>query len=168
MTRTFKKKSLICIFLGVCIGIFCKLFIIDIVRIKGTSMEPTLHNGSLIVVSKLSYGIVAPFGDKIILSWAKPKAGDIIIYLYNNMLVIKRCVAVEDNSLEYSSNQGYNLIAKENVYSLSEEQYHRLKNTFSVPKGTLLAIGDNAESSIDSRDYGFIPMKNVIGKALNK
>ena len=39
-----------------------KLFIIDIVHISGSSMEPTIQNGKAVVVNKLAYGLVKPFG----------------------------------------------------------------------------------------------------------
>ena len=51
-------------------------------------------------------------------------------------------------------------------FPLSEEQYENMRTIDSVPAGMILAIGDNSVSSIDSRNYGFIPVKNILGKAI--
>ena len=44
----------------------------------------------------------------------------------------------------------------------------RLKDAAQVPDGYILAVGDNYEVSVDSRDYGFVSVKNVLGKVLCK
>ncbi len=168
MENSFIKKSFLCVILGISIGVFCKLFIIDIVRIQGTSMEPTFKTGDLAIVSKISYGIVKPFGDALICNWSTPKRGDIVIYLYKNNMVIKRCAAIPKDKLDYSFNLGYNLYIKDKEYPLSEEQYHKMKDIYIVPDDVILTIGDNAPNSIDSRNYGFVPTKNIIGRVLNK
>ena len=74
------------------------------------------------------------------------------------------CAAVSGNTLEFSLNSGYNLIVGSKKYPLSENQYHLLCRTDRVPEGTILALGDNPAQSVDSRAYGFVPEKNVIGK----
>ena len=49
---------------------------------------------------------------------------------------------------------------------LTEYQYQRIKYDSFVPENTILAVGDNYEKSVDSRDYGFVPTKNILGKVL--
>ena len=48
-------------------------------------------------------------------------------------------------------------------FSISKDQ-----NSAVVPEGYVLAIGDNYSQSIDSRTYGFVPVKNILGKVLWK
>ena len=172
--RTAKHGAFFIILTGICIGLLIKLFVIDVMKINGTSMEPSLKDGSVVVLNKLAYGIPKPFGDKLIVHWAEPEPGDVVIYLYQNRYVIKRCVGVADMPLEYHSNLEYTF-ETEHLYKMSvngkeipltETQFHLIGMSRSVPEGTILAVGDNYTQSVDSRDYGFVPVENVIGKVL--
>ena len=163
-----KRAALLCVAVGLAIGVALKLFIIDIVHIKGTSMEPTIPDGSFVLIQKFAYGLCAPFGDTMLVQWDSPREGDIILYLYEDNTIIKRCAACPGTPLDYSSDSGYTVTAAGTAYPLTESQYHRLLGIDRVPEGTVLAIGDNAAHSIDSRSYGFIPIKNIVGKAVWK
>ena len=149
---------------GICIGIIIKFFFLDILEVQGKSMEPTLSDGQKIFVNKLAYGITVPFGSSRLFSWNSPQENDIVVFLYKNRLVVKRCVAIENTILEYSTESGYTLTANKKEYPLTELQYNLLKETTSVPEGTILAIGDNYSNSIDSRTYGFVPQENILGR----
>lgn len=148
--------------------IILKLFILDIVFVSGDSMETSIHDGQLIVINKLAYGIVKPFSTDFFVQWDSPKTNDIICYLYNNKSVIKRCVATELTPLEFYTNTEYSVKVNEKIIPLTDAQYHRLKNSFIVPQGMCFAVGDNYLKSIDSRNYGFVSIKNVTGKVLCK
>lgn len=133
-------------------------------------MIPALHDGDKIFVNKLAFGIVEPYGEKLLIQWAKPKTGDIVIYLYDDKIVVKRCVAVSGDKLEYSSDSDYNFILKTNgkEIPLTQSQFENLKNADKVPDGYILAVGDNYAESVDSRTYGFVSVKNVLGKVICK
>ena len=62
----------------------------------------------------------------------------------------------------------YTVKVGDNEIPLTESQYMRLKDAAQVPEGYILAVGDNYEVSVDSRDYGFVSVKNVLGKVLCK
>ena len=88
-----KIKSLslaYCVFIGLIAAALFKLFVFEILTVDGSSMSPALKDNQTIYVNKLAYGIVNPFGSKLIVQWAKPKKDDIVVYLYNNNLVVKR------------------------------------------------------------------------------
>ncbi len=159
-------------FLIVCIGLFIglilKLFVFEILTVSGRSMQPAINDGDRIFISKLSYGLVKPYGDKLLVQWKTPQRGDIIIYLYNDKIVVKRCVAVAGDLLEYSADNVYNLKTGGKQIKLTEHQYENLKNSGSVPEGFVLAIGDNYDESVDSRTYGFVSVRNILGKVLCK
>jgi len=163
-----KRRVFKFVLAGLILGIILKFFIIDILHVSGASMEPTIKDGDLVAVNKLSYGLVKPFGDRLLFKWGKAKRGDIIIYLYDNKLVLKRCVATESTPLEYSNGSEYNLIVGEKKYPLTPAQFSVMQGIESVPKGMVLAIGDNAEVSIDSRNYGFVSEENVLGRVFAK
>ncbi len=156
------------VLLGICIGVFLKLFIFDILKVEGTSMVPALKPGSRLIENKLAYGIVNPLGSSFLLQWAEPKIDDIVLYYYNNHIVVKRCVALENEPLEIIEDSEYILKVNQKNIPLTEQQYLNLKDIKKVPEGRILAIGDNYSDSIDSRDYGFVSTANVLGRALWK
>ena len=162
------KGSLFFVLMGILVGIVIKLFCFDLLRVSGSSMEPAIHFGTQIGISKLSYGLVEPFGDELLLQWSEPQRGDVVLYFYNNRAVIKRCVAVAGDRLDFSHGLGYSLTVNEKNIPLTEAQYQRLKHNERVPQGMILALGDNYRESVDSRDYGFVSIKNVLGKVIGK
>lgn len=165
------KKSvafLVCIFSGIFLGLFVKLFVFDIVAVSGASMEPTIKNGQKAFVNRLAYGIPVPFRSSFIVQWAFPADGDLVTYLHNDKIVVKRCAAVGGTVLEFSDESGYNLFLGGNRIPLTKSQFDMMKNYGSVPEGYILALGDNYSESVDSRAYGFVSVKNVTGKIIGK
>ncbi len=169
MKKTKKQLSIPLIFCStLLIAIFVKFFILDIVVVSGTSMNPAIKDGQTIFINKLAYGIVKPFSSSFFIQWKTPKENDIVIYLYNDKMVVKRCVATEFTPMEYFTNSQYSMKVNEKIIPLTEPQYHRIKNSDCVPQGMILAVGDNYLESVDSRNYGFVSVKNIIGKVLCK
>ena len=166
--RSTKTKDRNFLILVVCVALFVgsliKFELVDILHVSGLSMSPALKDGDTLVVNKLAYGLNIPYGSSLLVQWAKPKAGDIVIYLYNNKIVVKRCVAVEFTPLAYSTDPVYTLHVGDKEITLTESQYQNLQHSSSVPEGYILAIGDNYEKSIDSRTYGFVSVKNILGR----
>ncbi len=160
------KSVLKSLALGISIGVLLKFFVLDIVHISGSSMEPTFKEGDSVLINKLSYGLVKPFGSIILFSWNAPKAGDIVLYMHEGKLVIKRCIATASSPLDYSYDTGYTLSVNGQIYSLSEAQYENMALARRVPDGMIFAVGDNPAASIDSRDYGFIPLYNVLARVI--
>lgn len=166
-----KKKSpnyFRCAALGILLAAILKFFAFDFFRVKGLSMSPKIQDGQIIFVNKLAYGLVNPFTAEIFLRWKNPQEDDIILYLYENSWVIKRCVAIEGAPLEYFEDSEYNLIVGDKKISLSSIQFHKMRLSEKIPSGYVLAIGDNYALSYDSRNYGFVPAKNVVGKVMIK
>ncbi|MBR6152876.1 MAG: signal peptidase I [Treponema sp.] len=166
MKPFLKKYVLFGLFWGVIIGVFLKFFVLDILKVEGVSMEPAFKDKSSVFVNKLAYGLDIPFGDSQFLSWSRPKVGDVVVFMKDGNLVVKRCAAISGMPLDYSFDSGYNLSAGGKSYSLTALQYHLLVGNDHVPDGTILAIGDNEAKSIDSRDYGFVPEKNILGRII--
>lgn len=162
------KSAILIICCGIFLGFIIKLFIFDILHVSGRSMEPAISNNSTLAVNKLSYGLIKPWSDKLLFQWNKPECNDVVIYLYNNKIVVKRCVAVEGQLLEYSVNPVYTLKIGDKSIPLTEIQYLKLKDISEVPEGYFLAIGDNYQESYDSREYGFVSVRNALGKVICK
>jgi signal peptidase I len=70
-----RKKDNILIFLiiGLLLGIFVKLFVLDILTINGQSMLPSIQDKNTVFVNKLAYGITVPFSSRFFVQWSTPK-----------------------------------------------------------------------------------------------
>ena len=154
------------IFFGLLIGLFLKLFVFDFLKISGKSMEPTLSSGNHIVINKASYGIQNPFTKEYYFTWKSPKKNDVVTFLNDNKIVVKRCVLTEGDSLEILVDSGYHIIINNQKVPLSEFQYLQFAGTKTVPSGYIFVLGDNFLYSVDSRDYGFVSTKSIKGKAI--
>ena len=171
MKANFAKNSKLniplCVFLGITISLTIKIFVLDLYRVQGFSMEPAIKDGQCVVAAKLCYGLQNPFRPELLFRWNKPKDGDIVLYMYKNYWVVKRCAAVGGTPVEcIEENENYFLLAGTNKIPLTSIQFHKLRTTKKIPDGYILAIGDNTALSHDSRDYGFVPIKNVVARAV--
>lgn len=154
------------IFFGLLIGLFLKLCVFDFLKISGKSMEPTLSSGNHIVINKAAYGIQNPFTKNYFFTWKSPKKNDVVTFLNDNKIVVKRCVLTEGDSLEILVDSGYHIIINNQKVPLSEFQYLQFAGTKTVPSGYIFVLGDNFLYSVDSRDYGFVSTKSIKGKAI--
>lgn len=171
MEKIAQKKSKIniplCLFLGITISLTIKIFIMDFYRVQGFSMEPAIEDGQCVAAAKFCYGLQNPFKPELLFCWNEPRAGDVVLYMYQNYWVVKRCAAVGGTPLECAEENGnYFLLAGTNKIPLTSIQFHKLRTTKAVPKNFILAIGDNTALSHDSRDYGFVPVKNIVAKVI--
>ncbi|MCR5725802.1 MAG: signal peptidase I [Treponema sp.] len=161
------KSFVLIICIGLIIGALIKYCVVDVLHVSGRSMSPALKDGDTLIVNKLAYGLNIPYGGRLLFQWAEPAPGDIVIYLYNNKIVVKRCVAVSGTPLEYSVFPQYTLHVGDTAISLTETQFQNMKSSTQVPDGYILAIGDNYAESVDSRTYGFVAVHNMLGKVVS-
>ena len=137
-------------------------------------MRPTLKVGDRLIVNKLRYGGRVPLTGYRLPGFGKPERGDIIVFDYPvdpSRDFIKRLIAfggetvrikdghilVNDRRLDEPRIAGQHYF---NMGSLSDED-----KTVTVPEGQVYVLGDNSASSADSRYWGFVPEKNIIGRA---
>ena len=167
------KKIIFYFIYAILFLILLKGFIVDIKRVSGHSMEPSLKDGDCVFIFKLAYGIKHPLKNKYIFRWARPKSSDIIVYLKDGHFTVKRCVGISEEPIEFSEKLGYNYdysmkvsgkdipltaVQFRNLGGMSDEEQVR------VPAGYVLALGDNLKESHDSRDYGFVLVDGIYGK----
>ena len=163
-----KSRLPVFIFSGIFLGVIIKIFVFDILTVSGSSMSPSLKDGSRVCVNRLAYGIALPFAGKFIVQWATPERGDAVIYLHEDKIVVKRCVLVAGDNLEFCADSDYNLVVGGNKISLTRTQYEKLSSFERVPDGYIFALGDNYSESVDSRTYGFVSVKNITGKIIGR
>ncbi len=162
------KKSFAVLFAGLVLGFAFKFFAFDLLFVSGPSMEPSMKDGDVVFVNRLSYGLCVPFRGSFFVQWSSPKEGDAVIYLHNDRFVVKRCAAVGGTVLEFSEDSDYNLLLGGNKIKLTRTQFDFMSAYDRVPEGYILALGDNLSESIDSRTYGFVSVKNITGKIIGR
>lgn len=138
------------------------VFIVQAFFIPSGSMEPTLRVGDRILVGKFAYRI-----------W-EIKRGDVVVFRYPlnpNKDFVKRVVGLPGERVEIK--EGLVLI---NGRPLGEAYPTKLpggdracSSNYGpqvVPGANLFVLGDNRCNSEDSRFFGFVPIKNVVGRAI--
>ena len=130
-------------------------FIGQVTVVKGASMEDTLFNRERLICNKIVYRLT------------EPKHGDIIIFkppIDQNHNYIKRVIAVEGDRVKIMDGVVY--LNGDKI----EEDYITHHSTETMPEITVrensfFVLGDNRVNSSDSRFWGFVPRKNIIGRA---
>jgi signal peptidase I len=129
--------------------------------VDGTSMEPNLHDQERILVDKWTYLFHAPARGDVIVFIAPPDPssdyvkriiaipGDVISI--NNTTVVVDGVTLQEPYID-PKRQG-------NPY------FNNVIHNLIVPPGKYFVLGDNRGGSSDSRDWGFVPRANIIGRA---
>lgn len=136
--------------------ILLKMYVISPIRVNGTSMDPTLENGDIMILNKIGYRIT------------KIKRFDIVVIKYKDELLIKRVIGLPGEKIKYENNTLY-----VNGKKLDEEFDKTYTYNFSlkeigsttVPDDSYFVLGDNREVSKDSRSIGFIDREDIIGKS---
>jgi signal peptidase I len=159
------------------------------------SMEDTLLIGDHLLVDKLAYAPDG-FLSKHVLPYEPIKRGDIIVFRYPmdvSQTYVKRVVGVPGDHLRVENKDLYRngqKVQEPYVYHktdyidsyrdnfpgepntrISDAAQAMLENSVVngevvVPPGHFFAMGDNRDSSSDSRYWGFVPRENIIGKPL--
>jgi signal peptidase I len=166
------------ILLAIVIVFFIRTFVIQAYKIPSGSMKPTLLIGDHILVSKFNYGIKLPLIRSTLIPIGTPKRGDIIVFIYpedRSKDFIKRLVGLPGDTIEIRNKNillnglSWNDTHGVHVDSLIIPGSVQPRDNFgpvTVPEGSLFVMGDNRDESYDSRFWGFVPMKDVLGKAL--
>lgn len=140
------------------IAFLIRYFIFEPITVEGSSMVPTLHDGDMLIVDKISYRFTAP------------KRGDIVIFKYPGDMrenFVKRIIAVSGDEIEIKNGEVY-VNGKRLVEDYIEAKTQTGFNDSIVPPGTIFVLGDNRNGSKDSRDpqVGFVPVDNIVGRAV--
>jgi signal peptidase I len=163
---------------AVILALVLRAFVVQTFRIPSGSMEDTLLVGDFLIVNKFMYGIKVPFADTRLPGIRAPRHGDIIVFEYPNPdpnakkeNYVKRCIGVQGDIIELKNNVLYR-----NGERVEEDaNYVKLKpptprwadyGPIKVPEGSLFMLGDNRNWSADSRDWGFLDVGRVKGKAV--
>lgn len=133
-------------------------FVFQVVNVDKTSMYPTLKPNDRLILEKVTY------------YFSKPSRGDIVVFKYpkdNREKFIKRVIGIPGDKIKIENGILYINGEKQEESYIKEAMIGDFSET-TVPEGTIFALGDNRNNSMDSRDesVGFIPYKLIIGKAV--
>jgi signal peptidase I len=163
---------------AIAIVLLVKAFVVNPYRIPSSSMEPTLH------CARPAQGCEARFSDRVLANrfiyhFRDPQRGEIVVFDTPALAqtkcgaggtFVKRIIGLPGDRLAVRVIQGNGYVYI-NGRQLNEpyiEQSRRAPATpygpITVPKGEYFMMGDNRAASCDSRFWGTVPRKNIIGK----
>ena len=166
------------IVLAIVIALFVRTFVIQAYKIPSGSMKPTLLIGDHILVSKFNYGIKIPFIRTDLIPLGAPERGDILVFIYpedRSKDFIKRLIGLPGDTIEirdkriFINGVPYNDKHGVHVDNLIIPGAVQPRDNFGparVPEGAYFVMGDNRDESYDSRFWGFVGAKDILGKAL--
>jgi signal peptidase I len=125
------------------------------IRVEGNSMEPSLHDGEFVVVSRLAY------------RWAEPARGDIIVFrfpLNPDRRFIKRIIGLPGDSIRVEGGTVFvNGSPLAEPYIAAPPRY---SGDWQVGADQVFVLGDNRNNSSDAHDWGMLSQSEIIGKAI--
>ena len=140
-------------------------------EVNGQSMDgiDNFHNGQLILTDKLSYRFKEPQrGEVIVFKYPLNKSYDYIkriiglpgesIMLVDNQIYIYNSEFPEGKIIDESLYIGENVLTQGRAF-LGEAQ------KITISDDSYFVMGDNRPESSDSRTWGFVPRKNIIGRS---
>jgi len=174
LLRTNKTRLIVMLFF-VCV-IFVAPIVVEPMRVSSYSMESTLCDGDLILVSKIA---------------RQPKRGDIVVLHagpemapfggHENVerMIVKRVVAIPGDTFHITRGVVFvngdpikePYVRHSTIYNPSTDFWPKTlvtvaTNDFVIPQGDLFVMGDNREQSLDSRVWGPISEEDITGYLL--
>jgi signal peptidase I len=158
-----QQENLTLVVIALCLAFAIRTFVAEPRYIPSDSMVPTLHTGDRLVVEKVSY------------RFKMPKTGDIIVFrppatlqrlgYPKDQAFIKRIIGEPGETISISNGKVFlngqplqeDYIAEPPILPLQPQ---------TVPPDQYFVMGDNRNDSNDSRFWGFLPRKNIIGRAV--
>src|SRR5258706_1270913 len=137
------------------------LFLMQPHQVKGSSMFPTFKDQEYLLTDKVTYRT------------RQPLDGDVIVFkapINENFDFIKRVIATPGQTVEVKDGHVFIdgkmldefYLPKE--YTTAPGQFLHEGENYTVQPDELMAFGDNRDHSSDSRDWGPVPYRNIIGK----
>ena len=169
------------ILIAAVLAIFVRTFFFQVYKIPTTSMVPTLLPGDKIFVSKLVYGPKIPFSDGRLPGIRRPNRGEIAVFvppheIDNSWLkkkaYIKRLIGLPGDKVLIKEGNVYingEMVVEPHIarnYYFNQGDYGAENREVIIPEGMYFFLGDNSISSLDSRFWGFVEEKDIVGKAI--
>lgn len=158
---SFLHDIITLILLIVLVVVPIRIFIAQPFIVDGESMYPTFQNGNYLIVDEISY------------HFEKPARGDVIVFRYPgnpSIFYIKRIiglpgetVTIKNGNITITEVDGASRILNEPFISSKDKSYNM---TDKLTNTQYFVMGDNRPRSSDSRVWGPLPARNIIGRVL--
>ena len=146
------------ILIAIATALFIVLFVIQPVKVEGTSMQPRLVDQERIFVNRFLY------------KFSSISRGDVVVFWYprdRSKSFIKRVVGIPGDEIEIRRGSVYvNGRKVDEPYLKPEFRDYASYRREVVPEGRYFVLGDHRNSSNDSRSWGFVPRQLIYGKAV--
>ena len=130
----------------------------QVARVEGQSMAPTLQDQDRLIVNKFAY--LSAIGE--------PQVGDIVMLYYPNnpeKSFVKRVIAHEGQRVRIVEGKVFvNEAPVDDSFVPEQYRSHEDWGPEVVPTGYYFVMGDHRNNSSDSRHWGFVPKKYIIGR----
>jgi len=138
---------------------------LTLMQVQGPSMVPAYTDGQILFVNRLAYGLQGPIIGQYLWFWKAPNSGEPVVVRrpQSGDWVVKRVVGVPGMAMTITAHR---LKVGTETVDLSPAQEYWLSSCTQVPADVLFVLGDNRPRSQDSRDWGFVPIRDVLGRAL--
>jgi signal peptidase I len=135
-------------------------FLFQLARVEGSAMAPTLADQDRLIVNKLAYRT------------GRPQVGDIVMFYYPlnpDRSFVKRLIGEEGDQIRIVDGHVYrNNVPINDAYVPNEFRSHEDYGPQVVPQGYCFVMGDHRNNSSDSRHWGFVPRKYIVGKVVSR
>ncbi|MBN1793718.1 MAG: signal peptidase I [Candidatus Omnitrophica bacterium] len=162
-TKAIIREYIESIVIALILALLIRTFVVQAFKIPTGSMRPTLLEGDRILVNRFIY------------RFQKPQRGDVIVFKFPDNPkrdFIKRLIATEGESVEIRSGDIYVNGELMLVPPQIRDRFYYNRGVFGqegmvviVPEDSFFVLGDNSGSSKDSRYWGFVPKRYLVGKA---
>lgn len=184
--KSIRKKSVVreyaeSIIIAILLALLIRAFVIQAFKIPSGSMKPTLQVGDHILVNKFIYGIKLriPFTalNYSLVPIGSPKRNDVVVFIFpkeTNKDFIKRVIGLPGDTVQIKDKKVYinnqPMVDPHGTYTdqrIIPEMEQPRDNTgpIVVPPNMFFVMGDNRDESYDSRFWGFVDQKQILGQA---
>ena len=133
-------------------------FVVQVARMEGKSMSPTLDDQDRVIVNKAAY------------RYSAPRRGDLVMFYYPlkpEKSFVKRLIAEEGDQIRIRDGRVWlNDVASEEAYVAEDGRSHDDFGPVVIPQGYYFVMGDRRNNSSDSRHWGYVPKKYIVGRVV--
>lgn len=145
------KKELIEYLIIILVVLFIRFFIITPIKVQQKSMFPTLNPNDIMIL------------DKISLKLGNIERFDIVVIKYEKEYLIKRVIGLPGEIIEYKEGKLY-VNGKQIPETFIRVNTADFKLEEKIKDDNYFLVGDNRNNSTDSRAFGSINKKDIVGK----